>query len=191
MPEVRAQVEGNLGPPPSPKEITLSVVTRWIRVKWMNNTYAFSRESEMGLDFKMEVDRALEKLIDCFQEHLKQIRDEGDFLEILMMCAERTGQGRIFILNGDQDICEVEGAILVVPELTSASIVKALKTAERCARVGNHPIGGIMFLSKGSSKKFDEALSYAWDLFLLFGVMILRVRELKKQTTTTTRWALK
>lgn len=153
----------------------------------MIDSCVFSRESDEAPGFAGEIDYFLKNLIECLQRYHDRMEEEGDFLKVLKKCVERTGKGNVFILNGDQNICEYPGAILIVPELSSESILQALNAAETCSSMG-HPIGGIVFFSKGSVKKFEESLSLAWRLFLRFGVMALGVLQLLKQTTT--RWIL-
>ena len=158
----------------------------------MTESIVFSRDSEVVLSDKyhlMKIKNFLETFTDCLRQHLEKSidGDKVDILDILPKCVKELNTRSVLIFSGDQDICKYRGVVLVVPELTGESILKVLTVASSCSDRGN-PLGTLVFLLKGSAKKYEESLLHAWELLSQFGVSSLRVLKLKKRTTT--RWTL-
>lgn len=107
---------------------------------------------------------------------------------MLYRCTSNIGRRKIFILNGDQDICKHPGAILIIPELSEQNILRVLSIAESCSRKGSS-LGGIVFLAKTFGSQRKKSMMFAWKLFEKFGVMIFRILKLKKHVRTT--WSLR
>lgn len=158
----------------------------------MLESIVFSRDSEAVLSNEyhlMKIENFLETFTDCIRQHLEKPKGgtEVDILHILPKCVKALNTRSVLIFSEDPDICKYQGVVLVVPELTGESILKVLTVASSCSNRGN-PLGTLVFLLKGSVKKYEESLLHAWELFMQFGVSSIRVLKLKKRTTT--RWIL-
>jgi len=109
-------------------------------------SYAFERDAENA---DIEIDSFLGKLVECMREFLELARGDINIRQFIGSCIGKIGNRKVFILNGEERICDHPGAILIVPELSSDSLLKVLDIALACSDKGKS-IGAIAFLSKGS-----------------------------------------